>query len=681
VNRLARESSPYLRQHQHNPVDWYPWGPEALERSQREQKPIFLSIGYSACHWCHVMEHESFSDPEIARWMNENFVNIKVDREERPDLDEIYMTAVQRMTGHGGWPMSVFLTPDRKPFFGGTYFPPVDRHGMPGFARVLRHLSGLWQDRRADVLRAGDDMAADLAKVLAPPLAPGMPEAGAIAAAAAASRDRFDPEHGGFGWPPRFAPKFPHAVELTLLLRHAGRTGDRQLLDVACRTLTAMARGGIYDQVGGGFHRYSVDREWLVPHFEKMLYDNALLARVYAEAWVATQDPLYRRIATETLDYLLAEMRDPAGGFWSATDADSEGVEGKYFVWTLAELESALGARAALAASHFGVTAGGNFEGHNVLTLARTVDELAADTRRDAAEIEAELGQARRTLYAQRRQRVPPATDDKVLAAWNGLTLAAFAAGHQAFGEPRYLAAAQRLAAFLCERMIVDGRLRRSWRGGEARLAGYLEDHAFVADGLLALFESDFDPRWLAAGLDLLRQTAARFGAPDGGLWFTADDHEALVARSRSATESSTPSGAGVAALALLRAGRLAGDEALYDRGLAVLAANGEVVAKLPAACPSLLLALDFDRADPREIVIAAEPTEPEHAAFLQVVRRLHPPRHVVAVRSVASAARLDELAPALRGKDRIDGRPAAYVCRRGLCSAPVTSPAALKLD
>ncbi len=680
MNRLAHETSPYLRQHQHNPVDWYPWGDEALQKAKREQKPIFLSVGYSACHWCHVMEEESFADAETAKLMNEHFVCIKVDREERPDVDEIYMTAVQRMTGHGGWPMSVFLTPQGQPFYAGTYFPPQDRHGMPGFPRVLKHLAELWQNRRDEVLKAGREMQADLQKVLAPAVTAGEPTLAMVETAVKSSATRFDAEHGGFAWAPRYAPKFPHASELAMLLREHARTSDAQALAIVRKTLAEMATGGIYDQLGGGFHRYSVDREWVVPHFEKMLYDNAQLARVYAEAWLVTQDPLHRRIATETLDYLLREMQDPAGGIWSTTDADSEGEEGKFFVWTRGEIEELLGDDAELACAHWGVSDAGNFEGNNVLTLAQTAEELAAAAGLDVATVRARLAAARSKLLARRAERVAPGTDDKILASWNGLALSAFAVGHQVFGDERYLAAARRIAAFLLEQMVVDGRLRRSWRAGDARFDAYLEDYACVADGLLSLFESDFDPRWLAAALQLLGDVRERFGADDGGLWFTAADHEDLVARSRSITESSMPSGAAVAATAFLRAGLLTGDGALYDRGVAVLRSSHELLTKMPIACPSMLLALQLHLGEPREVVIAGEVDEPEVQAFLSRLRAAFPPHHVTALVTRAHAARLVELAPALAGKERIDGEPAAYVCRRGVCEAPVTSAARLVL-
>jgi hypothetical protein len=673
VNRLANETSPYLLQHRHNPVDWYPWGPEALARSKKEDKPIFLSIGYSACHWCHVMEHESFSNPQTSKLMNERFVCIKVDREERPDLDEIYMAAVQRMTGHGGWPMSVFLTPDLKPFFGGTYWPPETRQGMPGFPRVLEHIDTIWKTRREDALNAAEDVAQELGAALKPEQQPGEPTSKMTEAAAADSLRRFDPEEGGFGHPPRHAPKFPHCSELMVLLRHAARTGDAQSRRVVEVTLSKMARGGIYDQIGGGFHRYSVDREWVVPHFEKMLYDNAQLARVYAEAFQLWADPEHKRIACETLDYLLAEMQDESGGIWSTTDADSEGEEGKFFVWSRDEVDKLLGDDARLAAERWGITAAGNFEGKNVLTLAKSFDEIAAATKVDKATVEKKIAAARETLYSKRKTRVAPGTDDKILAAWNGLALSAFAYGHQVFGDERYLAAARRIGEFLWTKMRADGRLLRTWRQGKRGVRGYLEDYAFVADGMLSLFESDFDPKWLQRALELLGTIRKDFRDSDGGLWFTAADHETLIARSKSVMESSTPSGAAVAALAFLRAGLLTGDLGLYDVGLGVLKGNHDMLEKAPSGCPALLVAVEFALSDPKEVVVAGEPGDPGTRALVAKARAAFPPHRVVALVHDGNRAALEKVSEVVKGKGPAGGKAAAYVCKRGVCEAPVT--------
>jgi uncharacterized protein YyaL (SSP411 family) len=687
TNRLAASRSPYLQQHAHNPVDWYPWGEEALDRARREQKPIFLSIGYAACHWCHVMERESFENERIAALMNDWFVNIKVDREERPDLDEIYMAATTAMTGHGGWPMSVFLTPDLEPFYAGTYFPPVDSRGMPGFETVLRHIHKLWTERRDEVTRQSARVAEFLRANLAPELAADAPRPEHVAAVLEQSASRFDSEHGGFAQPPQFAPKFPHASELSLLMRiAAGPNGDdaERARKIVVRTLDAMLEGGIHDQLAGGFHRYAVDREWLVPHFEKMLYDNGQLARTYAEAFRLTGDPRYLEVVRATLDHLVDDMRDPEGGFWSSTDADSEGEEGKFFVWDAAEFGRVLGDEADLAMARFGVTAAGNWEGNNVLTRATEVPELARRFEASEAEIEERLAAARLLLLEARSERVPPGTDDKVLAAWNGLAIAGLAAGYQVTGEPRYLDAAREAAAFVLERMRAptgDGRLLRSWRRGEAGLQGYLEDHAFVAEALLLLFESDFDPRWLREAETLLDAVREHFADDDGSYFFTADDHEQLIARSKSVFESSTPSAIGSLARALLRAGLALGREDLYDAGEQVLRAHHGVIASQGVGAPTLMLAVDFALSDPQEIVIAGEPDDPRTQALLGRVRSAFPPDRVVLLVHDGNREALEVLAPSIvTGKVAIDGVPAAYVCRRGTCDAPVTDPDALAL-
>ncbi len=510
-NRLAASTSPYLLQHADNPVDWYPWGDEALARAREEHKPILLSIGYSACHWCHVMAHESFEDPAIAAQMNEGFVCVKVDREERPDLDDIYMAATMAMNqGHGGWPMTVFLTPEQRPFFAGTYFPPEDRHGRPGFPAILRRITELWRDNRAALERVGEELAAHLRQT-------GDPSPGEVVLDAAFTRlldqltATFDPAWGGFGR----APKFPPSTLLRLLLTLDRRLGDGRALQMVRRTLDGMARGGMYDQIGGGFSRYSTDDQWLVPHFEKMLYDNALLTRAYLEGYQATGDPFYRTIATEVLDYILREMTAPEGGFYSATDADSEGVEGKFFVWTKGEFEAVLGTEAPLAAAWYDVTAMGNWEGHSIPRTPRTLADVAAEFGLDAEEAATRLAAARARLYAARLRRVPPGLDDKVLTSWNGLMIGAMAEGARVLGEPRYLAGAARAADFaLAELRGPDGRLLRSWRRGNAHLNAYLEDYAFLGNGLVDLYEAGGGERYLAAARDLADPAAQRLRRP-----------------------------------------------------------------------------------------------------------------------------------------------------------------------
>jgi hypothetical protein len=674
VNRLAKETSPYLQQHQHNPVDWYPWGPEALARAKELDKPIFLSIGYAACHWCHVMEHESFEDGATAQVMNELFVNIKVDREERPDLDEIYMAATVGFTqGHGGWPMSVFLTPSLQPFYAGTYFPPEDRWGQPGFQRVLRHVADLWTKRRADVERAAGEMAKSLAQQLAPALQPGEPTWQIVATLVESSSERFDHTHGGFGQPPQFAPKFPHASELSVLLRQSARAPDEagEALHMAELTLTRMARGGIYDHLGGGFHRYSTDRVWLVPHFEKMLYDNAQLVRVYLEAFARTGKQVYADVVRDTLTYLKREMIDPAGGFFSTQDADSEGEEGKFFVWDKAEIDAVLGADSELFGSRYGVTPSGNFEGKNVLWAAKEVTELGVPE----PEGRARLSAARGKLFAARAQRVRPGTDDKVLAAWNGLAIAACADAYRVLGDADDLRVAQRAADFVLTQMRVDGRLLRTWRHGEKKLMGYLEDYACVADALLSLFEVDPDPRWLMEAKALLAHVQEHFlDGSDGAFFFTADDHETLVARSKTVTESSTPSGGAVAAQAFMRLGLLCGDAALYEVGARALRANHQLLERIPVACPALVLAAMLHLSDPQEVVIAGEPDDPRTAPLLRAALRAYPGHRVVLHLHGGNRDELAKLSPLVAGKMPLDGHPAAYVCRKGVCERPTTN-------
>jgi uncharacterized protein YyaL (SSP411 family) len=675
VNRLAKEASPYLRQHQHNPVDWYPWGDAALQRAKKEDKPIFLSIGYSACHWCHVMAEESFADPDVAALLNEHFVCVKVDREERPDVDEVYMAAVQAMGQQGGWPLSAWLTPAGKPFYGGTYFPPEDGHGRPGFRRVCRELAKAWKEQREQVLTASDELTKHLQTSLAPVWTPGEPTVELLAKLLPQSRERYDAVHGGFAQPPLFAPKFPSALELQALLRLDGDGADDALRMVTA-TLRAMHGGGMFDQLGGGFHRYSTDRQWLVPHFEKMLYDNALLVPCYLEAHVRTGDTSFATCARETLDWMLREMRAPEGGFWSSQDAQSEGVEGKFFVWQKDEVDALLGDRAALACARFGITADGNWEHTNVLTRARDVRELAKELGRDPAAVASDVAVVQAVMRAARDERVRPGTDDKVLAAWNGLALRALAAGYRVLGDERYRDAARAAAAFACEHLVRDGRALRAWHGGTARHAGVLEDHAALADGLIAVFEIDSDPRWLQTARDLLRTIATRFRADDGALWSTADDHEQLLARTRMAWDASTPSGTALAAQAFLAAGLLLGDEELYGHGVAVLRSNHKLLAETPAAAPALVRALQFHVGDPREVVIAGDPADARTQALLRAAWRglLRP--QVVAHLHAQNRGALEKLAPVFAGKAPVDGAPAAYVCRRGVCEAPVTDPA-----
>jgi len=548
-NHLANETSPYLLQHVNNPVDWHPWGPEALALSKKLNKPIFLSIGYSACHWCHVMEHESFENEAIAKSLNEKFVCIKVDREERPDLDQIYMNAVQMMTGRGGWPMSVFLTPDLKPFFSGTYWPPKRSRGMPGFDEVIAGVSNAWETNREAVVDTADKLTKELGKIDQQG-GDGTLTEGLIAGAFQHFRNTFDSTHGGFGG----APKFPSPMGLQLLLRYWHRKRDRQALNMVKVTLDRMAAGGIYDHLGGGFARYSVDARWLVPHFEKMLYDNAQLAATYVEAYQATGEENYARVVRETLDYTLRDMTDPAGGFYSTEDADSEGVEGKFYVWTPTQLREVLGdAAAATFAKVYDVTDHGNFEHANILNLPKSIDQQATALGHDIDELRKELADSREKLFAAREPRIHPAKDDKVIVAWNGLMIDTMARAGAVLGEQRYIDAAVKAADFLLNTLRrADGRLLHTWRNGQAKLDAYLDDYANLANGLVSLYEATFEGRHLDAAIALMQTVIDHFAdSKGGGFYYTADDHEQLIVRSKDFTDNAVPSGNAMAATVL----------------------------------------------------------------------------------------------------------------------------------
>jgi uncharacterized protein len=684
-NRLAAETSPYLLQHKDNPVDWCPWGPEALGRAKAEEKPIFLSIGYSACHWCHVMEHESFENPRIARLLNESFVPIKVDREERPDLDQIYMNAVQMMTGRGGWPMSVFLTPELQPFYGGTYWPETSRGGMPGFDQILQAVSAAWRDRRPELTTQAADLTKHLMSTQIPtPTAGGLSEQLLHSAAVALSHS-FDPHHGGFGG----APKFPHPMDLRLLLRvwrrafpsplmGEGRGEGSQRSDSTLRivttTLDKMAAGGIYDHLGGGFHRYSVDERWLVPHFEKMLYDNALLASAYTDAYLATQNEDYARVARETLDYILRDMTDPAGGIYSTEDADSEGEEGKFYVWTPAEVEAVLGAEAARTFCYvYDVTDAGNFERSNILNLPKTIEQCAKLRQLDVERLRADLAQWRAKLLAVRDQRVRPCRDDKVLVSWNGLAIDALAQAAGALDEPRYLDAAIRAANFILMNMRRrDGRLLHVWRG-EAKLDAYLDDYACLANGLVSLYEAGFGERYTDEAVHLAEIILAHFADRDGGgFFFTSDDHEALVARQKDWQDSSTPSGNAMAATVMLRLGKLTGRRGFSDAAVGTLQAAAGLMERFPSAAGQMLAALDFHLGPTPEIVILGGDDADTPGAIADLRHRFIPNKIVAARRSTDEAPATSPLAPLFAGKTLQNPPPTVFICQKFTCQTPV---------
>ncbi len=685
TNRLAGETSPYLLQHAHNPVDWMPWGPDALARAKLLDRPIFLSIGYAACHWCHVMERESFEDEATAAALNAGFVPIKVDREERPDLDQLYMGAVQAMTGGGGWPMSVFLTPEGRPFYGGTYFPDTPRHGMPSFRQVLDGVRAAWTTQRSEVEQAGVRLVDALVESQAIGVggrAAGVPPRETLEAAAAAVAGSFDPVHGGWGR----APKFPQPMTIEFLLRRHVAGGDPEPLEVALRSLGAMAAGGIHDQLGGGYHRYATDAAWLVPHFEQMLYDNAQLARVYAHAWALTGDPSLLAAATGVLDYVLRELATPDGGFAASQDADTEGEEGGTFVWTAPEVREVLGEGAALFSAAYGVTDAGNWEGRTILSRVRGDAELAERFGLPVDEVASRLADARAALLGRRAGRPQPALDDKVLAAWNGLAIAALADAARslaATGEPalveasgRYLDAASRAASSVLENLRGrDGRLRRSWRDGRASADGALEDYANLADGLLSLYEATFEERWFEAAVSLMDAVLGHFAHPDGGFYDTPDDGERLVARPRDAQDNATPSGGAMATTVLLRLAALTGDGRYRAAAEGALATVGGYLDRHPTAFAQWLCALELAHAESTEVAIVGPPRDPATLGLVAIVDRGYHPFRVQASSDLPD----DSSVPLLHGRFALDGAPTAFVCHGFACRLPVTEPEALE--
>jgi hypothetical protein len=659
-NQLIRESSLYLQQHAHNPVDWYPWGKEALQKARREDKPIFLSIGYSACHWCHVMARESFEDHATAEILNEYFVSVKVDREERPDLDRIYMSAVQAMTGSGGWPMSVFLTPDGKPFYAGTYFPPQPRYGMPSFKQVLTTIADAWQNRRQELLESSERVVASVERQMAVSAPEQDLEPSTLTRAFRNLRRDFDDVHGGWDG----APKFPQPMTIEFLLRLHQGIAEPSALDMADETLEAMARGGIYDQLGGGFHRYSVDERWLVPHFEKMLYDNAQLARVYLHAWQVTHKPLFRAIAEETLDYVVREMLDPQGGFYATQSAESEGEEGRFFVWTSEQIREALDEDADAFMEAYDVQPGGNWEGMSILTLSGSWEDRQA------------LADARRRLFEARGERVHPERDEKVLTSWNGLMLAAFAEAGRALDRNDYVRVAQRNAAFLLEELQADdGLLLHSWYDGEPKVTGYLDDYANLIDGLLALYQTTFEPRWFRAARELADAMLEHFRAPEGGFFDTSDVHEDLITRPRSLQDNAIPSGNAMATFDLLRLSQLAVEPRYAEVARQSLQQVQRMLGRYPLGFGQWLSGLEYALAETREIAIVGEPGDPEVQALLDVCLDGFRPHHVLAV---GDAEKTENNVPLLKDRPRVDGEATAYVCVDFTCRRPVADPEAL---
>ena len=676
-NRLINETSPYLLQHAHNPVDWYAWGDEAFARARAEDKPILLSVGYSACHWCHVMERESFENEAIARVMNENFVSIKVDREERPDVDSIYMRAVQAQTGRGGWPMTVFLTPEGMPFYGGTYFPPEDRHGMPGFPRLLEVMADAYRTRKGEITKSAEQLVAHLRSGVMTAQGQEPVTSETLSRAYQDLAAELDEKYGGLGQ----SPKFPQPMAHEFLLRYYARSGDTQALALVDFTLERMARGGMYDQLGGGFHRYSTDPFWLVPHFEKMLYDNALLSRLYLHAYQVTGNPEHRRIVEETLDYVLREMTSPGGGFYSTQDADSEGQEGKYFIWTPGEIEEVLGKEmAAIFSRYYGVTHQGNFEGQSILNVPQEPREVAQEMGLNESELATTMQEARAKLLARRQGRVAPGRDDKVLTAWNGMMLRSLAEAAAALGRKEYLAAAVANASFLLDtmRQAGDGRLLRTYKDGEAKLNAYLEDYALLIDGLLALHEATLDLRWLQEARSLADAMIDLFWDEDEeGFFDTGRDHEKLIVRPRDVFDNATPSGGSVAAEVLLKLGVLTGNQEYPRKATATLRSLRTVMAQAPLGFGQWLCALDFYLSTPKEIALVGARDNPGTQSLLDEVHGRYLPNKVVTGYDPARPDGMDEV-PLLEDKYMVDEKPSAFVCQNYACLLPVTDPAAL---
>ncbi|MCF8131267.1 MAG: thioredoxin domain-containing protein [Deltaproteobacteria bacterium] len=675
-NALIHEKSPYLLQHAENPVDWYPWGKEAFQKAKNEDKPIFLSVGYATCHWCHVMAHESFEDSGTAEILNNHFVSIKVDREERPDLDKIYMSVCQALTGHGGWPLSVFLTPDKIPFFAGTYFPKTSRQGLIGFSELLLKLLNLWKEDRDRLLTAGDQITEHLEKISrAASTGKSLGIETLEKAGVQLARD-FDPQWGGFG----NAPKFPSPHQLTFLLRRHRRTGEANDLKMVEKTLQSMRWGGLFDHIGYGFHRYSVDEKWFAPHFEKMLYDQALLAMAYTETYQVTGQSFYARVAREVFTYVLRDMTAPEGGFYSAEDADSEGVEGLFYLWTPNEVQEILDSETGdVFCDFFDIRQGGNFEeGRSIPHMRESLSAFAKGKNMGEKELVLLLQEGREKLFTARKTRIHPLKDDKILTAWNGLMITAFFKGYRALGDAGYLRAAEKALAFILDHMLKkDGYLMRRYREGEAAHAGYLDDYAFLTWALVEGYESTFNPRYLKTAVALTHTLLDLFwDSENGGFFFTGRENETLITRSRDAQDGALPSGNSVAALILLQLGRLTGETAFEEKADKLMRAFSDPVDAYPSAHTQLLQALDFMIGPAQEVVISGSSDDDNTKTMLEVIHRNFFPHQVAHLVSTDEERdRLAGLAPFVKEMVPVEGKATAYVCRRYACRAPVTDP------
>ena len=673
TNRLINETSPYLQQHAHNPVDWYPWGPEAFEKAKREDKPIFLSSGYSTCHWCHVMERESFENEQIAKIMNENFVSIKVDREQRPDIDQIYMDAVQLMTGSGGWPLSVFLAPDRKPFYGGTYFPPKDSYGRPGFERLLLSIADAWKNRNQELV----DSAGKLSELLKSP--PGPVEKRKLSPQILTDafkyfQDSFDAVNGGFG----LAPKFPQPTNLSMLLCYWYRTRDENSLQMVEKTLDVMAKGGIYDHVGGGFHHYATDVSWLIPHFEKMLYDQALLSKVYLQAYQITGKKKYAEISKEILDYVLRDMNDAKGGFYSAEDADSEGTEGTFYLWEPKQIASILDEdQTKLFNIYYGVTERGNFEGgKTILNVSTSVEQLGKEFWKSPNKIEKILAGARTQVFRERQKRIRPHRDDKVITAWNGLMISSLAYGGAVLGEEKYIAAAKSSAEFILSILYKDGRLMRYYRNGQVVEKAFLDDYAFMSMALLDLYEATFDAKWLIEAKKLSEWMIELFADDEqGGFFLTGKDGEKLIARTKPSSDGAIPSGNSIAALALLKLGRLTMNQHFIEQGGRILEVFSQQLEQSPAYSSAILITLNFWLGPTQEIVIAGDTNAQDTKQIINLIRSKFLPNMVVLLHEQGNeGTAIERIIPVVKNQTLTNGKATAYVCENYVCNRPVNS-------
>jgi uncharacterized protein YyaL (SSP411 family) len=690
TNRLIHATSPYLLQHAHNPVDWYEWGPEALEKARKEDKPIFLSIGYSACHWCHVMERESFENEEIAAVLNEHFVAIKVDREERPDLDEIYMTATQAMTQSGGWPMSVWLTPDQKPFYAGTYFPPDDMYGRPGFKRLLSFLSDVWKNEREKATQQAENLTQAIRELTKVEPGDAIVPHDAVIKAAAFYTKAFDPVKGGMSG--GGSNKFPPSMAMDIMLRawhHEQRAGSNKelsakLLSLVELTLDKMAHGGIYDQLGGGIARYSTDTDWLVPHFEKMLYDQALVSDIYLKAYQATGKPLYARIAGEILDYVITDLQSPEGGYYCTRDADSEGHEGKFYVWTRAEVERILGKDdAAIFCDYYNVSTGGNWEGVSILNVPKPAETIAQQHNLTPEQLESRLAPMRRKLFDVREKRIKPHLDDKILASWNGLMIASMARGYRILGQPRYRQSAEQAATFVTSKMTKSDRLQRTYRQGKTHTQGYLDDHAFMIEALINLYETTFDLQWLRQAQSLNESVLKHFRDKDsGGFFFTADDAEKVLLRTKDASDGATPSGNSVQLMNLLRLSVLLDRKDLVDESQRMMRAFSKQLTETVFRSERMLAAIDFHHRRPKEIAFVFRGANSADAnKLIDAAWRTYVPNVGVAgmIEDSSDGPAAQKLVPLLAGKKSMSGKPAAYVCKNFACSAPTEDPKTLQ--